>query len=154
MTENNENKDTKAAKKPTPTVLSINICDSIIRDEATKKVSLIGLFNTIRANSFPSVHPSMHVYVALTNGHGKYKMAVRFVRSKDDKPLAWVGGPLEFNNPLQVAELNLCWQNLKFEESGQYVVEVLCEDTQIGMRKFNVIGPEQQIPPTSGTDVR
>jgi hypothetical protein len=154
VTENNVNNTAKAAQKPTPSVLSINVCDSIIRDEFTKKVSLIGLFNAIRANSFPCTHPLLHVYVALTNGHGRYQTDIRFLNLADNKPIVGMKGHLEFQNPLQVVELNVCWQRLRFEKSGEYVVQVLCDGAPIGERKFIVVGPEQKIPPTSGTDAR
>ncbi len=154
MTENNGNDAVKAAQKPTPSVLSINVCDSIIRDEITKKISLIGLFSVIRANSFPCTHPSLHVYVALTNGHGKYQTDLRFISLEDNKIIAGMRGPLEFPNPLQVVEINVCWQQLRFEKAGEYVVQVLCDNAPVGERKFIVIGPQQKIPPTSGTDAK
>ena len=147
--------DKKApVRKPKPSVLSINVCDTIIRDEGTKKVSLIGLFNTIKANSFPCTHPQMYVYVALTNGHGTYKTEVRFVRINTDKPLAGIAGELAFPSPLHVVELNVCWQGLRFEEPGDYLVEVLCDGDAVGDRKFRIVGAQQQMPPTDGTEVR
>lgn len=151
---NNNTKKAKLAQKPIPAVLSINICDAIIRDEATKKVSLIGLFNTIRANSLPCTHPQMHVHVALTNGHGKYKTEVRFVSMETDKPIAGMLGDLEFPDPLHVVELNVCWQGLRFETEGIYLVQVLCGGETVGERKFMVVGPQQQMPPTDGTEAR
>ncbi len=152
MTQKQENITNKNTRKPEPCVLSINVCDNVIRDEATKKVSLIGLFNTIKANSFPCKHPLMHVYVALTNGHGKCKTEIRFLSLKDNKPIAWMEGELDFQNPLQVAELNMCWQNLTFEKEGEYEVEVRCDGTRIQARKFMVIGPQQNLSSTSGTE--
>lgn len=154
MTENNNNEAAKTAQKPTPSVLSINVCDSIIRDEFTKKISLIGLFSVIRANSFPCTHPSLHIYVALTNGHGKYQTDLRFVSLEDNKIIAGMKGPIEFQSPLQVVELNVCWQQLRFEKAGEYVVQVLCDGAPVSERKFIVIGPEYKIPPNSRTDAR
>lgn len=154
MTEDSINKAQKGQTPPLPAVLSINICDAIIRDEATKKVSLIGLFSIIRANSFPCVHPLMHIYIALTNGHGKCKTEVRFTRLEDNKPMAGMTGELQFQNPLQVVEINLCWQQLAFEKPGEYAVEVWCDDKYVNRRKFIVMGPEDKMLPTSGTEVR
>lgn len=154
MTEDSTNKAHKGQTSPLPTVLSIDICDAIIRDEMTKKVSLIGLFSIIRANSFPCIHPLMHIYIALTNGHGKCKTEVRFARLDDDKPIAGMVGELQFQNPLQVVEINLCWQRLAFEKPGEYAVEVLCGGTEVGSRKFVVVGLEDKMLPTSGTEVR
>jgi hypothetical protein len=154
MAEDNTNKAHKGQTSPSFTVLSINVCDTIIRDELTKKVSLIGLFSVIRANNFPCTHPLMHIYIALTNGHGKYKTEVRFTRIYDSKPIAGMVGEIQFQNPLQVVEMNLCWQQLVFEKPGEYAVEVLCGDVEIGSRKFMVIGPDDKMSPTSGTEVR
>lgn len=138
-------------QKPNPTVLSINVCDAIIRDETTKKVSLIGIFNTIQALSFPAIHPLLHLYIALTNGHGKYKGEIKLSDNKG-KTLICAQGPLEFKNPLQVVEINFEWRQLKFEHEGEYIIEVVCDGQQVGMRKFRVIGPK--ILPTSGTEAR
>ena len=153
MAKRNSTKRSKAAQRPIPSVLSINICDAIIRDETTKKVSLIGLFNTINANSLPCTHPQMHVHVALTNGHGKYKTEVRFVSMKTERPIAGMVGDLEFPSPLHVVEINARWQGLRFEEAGVYLVQVLCNDDIVGDRKFRVVGPQQEIPPTDGTEL-
>lgn len=154
MPERIEKKQGEGEDKPTPILLSINICDSIIRDEITKKVSLIGLFNTITATSFPCIHPNMHVHIVLTNGHGKYDTDVRFINLRDNKPLVGMKGELEFKDPLQVLELNICWHNLKFNEPGAYAIEVLCDSKQVGQRKFMVISPNQNVLPTSGTNLR
>jgi hypothetical protein len=154
MAQDSTNKTQKGQSPPLPTVLSINVCDAIIRDEVTKKVSLIGLFSIIKANSFPCIHPQMHIYIALTNGHRKYKTEVRFTRLDDNKPVAGMIGELNFQNPLQVVEMNLCWQQLAFDKPGEYAVEVLCEDTVINSRKFIVTGPEDKILPTYGTEMR
>ena len=140
----------KPNKKPEPIVLSINICDSIIRDEVTKKVSLIGLFSTINTTNFPAVHQTMHVYVALTNGHGKYKTEIRFCDTKG-QAIAGLEGELNFQSPLQTVELNLPWSGLRLEEAGAYFVEVLCDGKSISSRKFQVIGPGRPNL-TSGTE--
>ncbi len=137
--------------KPVPGILSINICDAIIRDETTKKVSLIGIFNTIHALSFPTVHPLLHLYMALTNGHGKYKGEIR-LSDNEGNVLICAQGPLEFKDPLQVVEINFEWRLLKFEHEGEYIIEVACDGQQVGIRKFRVVGPK--IEPTSGTEAR
>ena len=138
--------------RPKPTVLSINICDTVVRDEETKKVSLYGLFSVIQAVSFPAVHKVMHVYVALTNGHGKYEIGIQFVNLKDSKALIEMKGDVTFVSPLQVAELNLKWEGIRFKEQGDYEVEILCNGERIGGRKFKVLGPQQVLPPTKETE--
>lgn len=141
----------KSKPKPGPVVLSINICDTIIRDGRTKKVSLIGLFSVINAQTFPVKHPLMHVYVAMTNGHGRQRINIRFTKMSDGATLVGMQGDIMFENPLQVAELNVEWMGVTFDEPGDYLVEVLCDGKPIGDRKFKVINLQNQLPPTSGT---
>jgi hypothetical protein len=149
-----ESKETVETLLPPPVVLAINICDMVIRDELTHKVSLIGLFNIIHAFSFPCIHPLMHIYVALTGGHGRYNMEIRLVRVEDDQPVVTMAGLVEFANPLQVNELNFQWANVPFEKAGEYVVEVCCnkKPTPLSGRKFNVIQAGQVLP-TPGSEV-
>jgi hypothetical protein len=145
----------KDREPPKPLVLAINICDMVIRDELTHKVSLIGLFSVIKAVSFPCTHPLMHIYVALTGGHGTHDMEIRLVRTEDEQPIISMTGSVEFANPLQVHELNLIWQNVAFDKAGEYAVEVCCakDPVPIGNRKFSVIQTGQKSLPTSGSEV-
>lgn len=127
-----------------PIVLSIDICDEIIRDEISKKISLIGLFSQIQTQTFPTQHPSLHVYVSLTNGHRDYKGELRFVSGEDGRVIASMKGKVPFQNPLQTVELNFAVNNLKFERPGKYRVEFLCDGDPVGSRQFMVSGPSEK----------
>lgn len=127
-------------KKQEPILLAINICDQIIRDESTKKISLIGLFNTIKANMFPVRH-SLHVYVAITNGQGEYEGELRFVNLSNKQLVAKAIGKIRFHNPLEVYEFNFAFQNLEFGSEGKYAVDFLCDGGPVGTREFIVMGP-------------
>ena len=128
--------------KPKPVVLSINICDSIIRDEITKKVSLIGLFSAIRAKKFPSTHSLFHVYAALTNGHGAYKTSLKIVNIEDSTTILHIDGDLNIIDPLQIVELNIGLQGVSFAKAGKYSVQIWCNDSPIGSRDFMVVNEE------------
>jgi len=137
---------------PGAMVLAINVCDTIIRDELTHKVSLIGLFSTISTPGFPCTHDRMHIYIAMTGGHGKHKMDVRMVFAKTGAVVVGVQGPVEFQNPLQVVEVNLEWRRVQFGEPGEYRVQVLCDGKEIGSRKF-AVQHKGQAPLTDGSEV-
>ncbi len=141
-------------KNPKPILLSINVCDLIFRDEITKKVSLIGLFNTIKAGAFPTQHNLFHVYVALTNGHGQYHTTLSIVDVANNKPIMAVEGDLNFLDPLQVLEINFELQGLRFDNAGKYAFRVTCEGIPVGERGFHVVGPDIVIPPTQGTEIK
>jgi hypothetical protein len=97
----------------------------------------------------------MHIHMALTGGHGKHDMEVKLVRVEDQQAVVAMTGPIEFANPLQVAEVNLRWGNVIFEKPGEYSVEVFCDKgfVPIGTRKFHVI-KQGAIPPTAGSEAK
>jgi len=141
-------------RAPGPVVLAINICDTVIRDELTHKVSLIGLFGVIRARTFPCRHPLMHIHVAMTGGHGKQDIEVRLVRIADEKPIMGVKGTMDFPDPLQVVELTFAWANVGFEKPGEYAVEVSCGGNGVPLtsRKFNVVPLDADSPTRRGEE--
>ena len=122
-----------------PNILAINICDDIIRDETTKKISLIGLFNCIRAPKFPIIHKALRVYVCLTNGHKMCKGELRFINDADNTIIFSAEGNIPFKNPLQIVELNFGIANLRFEKPGNYRIEFFCDGHPAGNRRFVVM---------------
>ena len=56
--------------KPQPKYLAMLLCDYLVMDAETRNKSLIGIFNRVNASRFPVRHDRMHVFIALTNGHG------------------------------------------------------------------------------------
>lgn len=148
MSENGENNQTM----PIPVVLSVNICDTSIRDERTKKVTLVGLFNVIGATTFPCTHDQMHVHVAMTNGHGKYKTEIRFTHRKDGTVIVALVGEVEFKTPLQIIELVTEWRRIQFREPGEYDVEVVFNGKLAASRKFMIVNPTEESSSTSGTE--
>ena len=55
---------------PTPVALGLVLCDVVIVEEKTKKVSLIGTFARIKANEFPATPLPFSVRAVLTDGSG------------------------------------------------------------------------------------
>ena len=131
----------KKGEETIPIVLAINICDEIIRDGISKKISLIGLFNRIDATSFPASHRSLHVYVCLTDGHKVYGGELRFVNDKDNSTILLVKARVPFKDPRQTVELNFEVGNLKFDEPGNFSVQFYCDGKLAGERRFIVSGP-------------
>jgi hypothetical protein len=122
-----------------PILLSMSLCDLVVRDERTHKISLINLFNEVRAPQFPCHHPRLHVYVCLTNGRGEYQGALTFVDADEDKVLAKLEGRLAFRSPLQVVEMNFELNAVAFPHPGTYRFEFLCDGELIGARTLRAI---------------
>jgi hypothetical protein len=118
-----------------PIVLALVLCDTIIREVGTNKLSLIGTFNGIFANNFPCTHPSLSVYIAITEGRGKVPCKVRMT-SVDGQTVFELPGQLEFAGPNSVGELVFQLQQIRFERPGVYAIEFWAGDDLLASRRL------------------
>ena len=132
-----------------PVLLAILVSDLILRDEATKKLSLIGLFNRITAGSFPCRHPEMCVFVSLTDGHGTCPGQLRLVNRATENALAALEGKVAFPNPKAVVEMNFYFRGVVFAEPGEYSFDFYCSGELIGSRPFQVVAATE-LPQVTG----
>ena len=105
----------------------------------TRKHSLIGLFSRISTKSFPCTHPQLHVFISLTDGHGKASGQLRLVRKDveaEAPPQIQLSGMIEFPNPLAVVELVFNIANLSLPAPGRYSFDFYCNGVLLGSRPF------------------
>ena len=104
-----------------PQVLALIVCDEVIDDRITNKKSLIGLFNNISAHGFPTVHPKIVVYLALT-GHGKVPVRLELVRADDiteeKGPIMRLDSEIAFNDPNAVVDMVFILNGVPFPRPG------------------------------------
>ena len=55
---------------PPPIALALALCDYVILEERTKKVSVIGRFNSFSVTRFPAMVVPFSAYALLTDGLG------------------------------------------------------------------------------------
>lgn len=127
-----------------PIVLALVLCDTIIREAGSNKLSLIGTFNGIFANTFPCVHPSLSVYIAITEGRGRVQCKLRMTSLVDNKIIFELPGQIEFGGPTSVGELVFQLQQIRFEEPGIYSIEFWAQDDLLASRKLNAQKLENQ----------
>lgn len=131
-----------------PTLVAILICDIVIRDEQTHNVSLIGIFNTIHAPEFPTVHSRMHVFVSLTDGRGVCEGKLCLVDRATENTLAETVGQIEFPpDARSVVDMNFELRNTPFPQAGSYAFDFYVEDELIGSRPFAVTSGPVPPPP-------
>jgi hypothetical protein len=134
--------------KPPPVLLAVVICDLIIRDELTKKLSLIGVFSAIHGLKLPVVLPSsMHLYAALTDGRGEYKSRIMIKHLESEALVFQAEGPLMFQDPQQVVELNFKLPQVTFPHWGRYEITLQADEQFLGSRTFTVC--QTPMPPGS-----
>lgn len=119
------------------------VCDYTIRDAATGKVSLIGIFETIQAPAFPVVHPALCVYVNMSDLLGEYAMRVEIVRVADDVVLGRVAMTAAFADRMRPAEVIFDFRNLILEQPGRYEFRLTANGRYVGGKLFDVIRAAQ-----------
>ena len=121
-----------------PVLLNIILCDSIIREENTHKLTLIGLFNSINARNFPCMHHKFHLYVAFTEIEGQAEGKVMLVQEETNKVFMNMKGQIESPNRLAVVELNFAIENMPLPKAGFYRFEFWVGEYLLGHRRFRV----------------
>lgn len=129
-----------------PILLNLSLCDLVIRDAQSHKVSLINLFSELRAARFPCAHPRLYVYASLTNGRGTYACSLAMVDSETGATLVKLPARVSFRSPLQVLEMSFELNALKFPHPGTYRFEFLCDDEPLGARTLRAT-PVPKGPP-------
>ena len=124
------------SKSIKPELLSINVCDQVIREEGTGKTSLIGLFTNINSIRFPCHHPLLHIHIAVTGGNGKQIGKLRFINDETNTKVLELTGDVEFQDRTSTVEMNFRIANLRLETPGHYHFEFWLDDALIGQRSF------------------
>jgi len=124
------------AKPEQPECLSIIICDDIYRDEATKKLILVGTFNQIGVPSLPCMHPRMSVMFTLTNARGRQDLALSIEHEETGEQVIEMSGPFEMDDPLAILDINVVLQNLRFLRPGKHWVVLKAQGAIVCQRPF------------------
>jgi hypothetical protein len=130
-----------------PQVLTMTIAEVVHRDGCTGKYSLLGLHNTIAAPTFPCTHPSLAVYLALTDGRGKTPLTLRLIDGEEERPPVFtVEALLDFPDPTQVVEGAFTCQRLQFPQPGEYRLQLLVAgelllERRLFVRSLQMTGP-------------
>src|SRR3972149_915766 len=129
-----------------PVPVSIVVCDSVYKDTGSGKTALIGLFNSITAQKFPTRHPRFCVFVSVTEVRQGATFRLRIVNSESEAVVAELKGP----SPPQATPVDMCdmcftLSNLVFPEAGLYYVEFWGDDKIIFQRPIRLVeGPKKK----------
>lgn len=115
------------------------LSDSIHRDQATGKFTILGTFSTLQSEEFPAV-TQLCAYWAITDAEGDYTLTFRVVDSKhlfdpDIEPVTSNDFPISAPNPLAVCEGALGLK-MVVPEPGVYHCELLIGDDLLMSRRL------------------
>ena len=77
---------------PNPVPVAFLLCDQIPIDAATKKKTIVGVFDRIWARQFPAGHGPISLFIRVIDCEGEYSVRIEYVQVSNQSVLAKVEG--------------------------------------------------------------
>lgn len=108
------------------------LCDDV-RQEMGGKFSLMGLFESIYANTFPAVHPRFAIVNEWTGGKGEFQLKIRLLSSTKKEVLSESEASMNLYSETQRHRDISVRFNTTFAAPGTYWIEMLVDGQQAGL---------------------
>jgi hypothetical protein len=127
---------------PAPIALGLTLCDYVLVEEGSKKVSLIGSFIGIRAAKFPFVPLPFCVFAPLTGGLGDGRVELSVTDLDSNEEIYSLVRALRF--PDRFVEVHVLFRlsECEFPQAGSYLVTLLIDGDWIAHRRLRVYSME------------
>ena len=123
-----------------PILKAMLLCDQTLVEEGTRKRSLVGLFDRVKAAQFPSVHGSMSVYVQFREIEGVFDFTLELYDLAEDKALhKAVVNNFQVQEKSRDCELVFNLLSVRFNHPGDYEFRIYVNDSIFGQKSFQVI---------------
>jgi len=123
---------------PTPTALSLSLCDYVIIEEGTGKPSLIGCLDRLIVPDFPSPPRDFALAAELTGGRGRGRIAVDITRPDTGESIPLTRADVYFRDPLFVVRYRTRVIECSFPVPGRYGVMLFVDGEVVGQRTIDV----------------
>ncbi len=113
-----------------PQALTMMLCDAVWRDPSTGKTFIQGGFTALTAPEFPCAVEKFSAYVAMTQISGSTPINLRLIfvdeEGSDPKDISTAQVKVDSHDPLAVAEGEFLFQDVVFEQPGEYRFVLEC----------------------------
>jgi hypothetical protein len=130
-----------------PIIVAFLLADKVFREMETGKVHIAGTFNQLSSTTFPMVHPHFFLYLAiteLTEGQRNVGLQLRYLET--GLKVLSVEQPIQSRGPLDVIEINLCFNSVRFASEGNIECLLTVDgcDAMTRMLKLKKVEPTQE----------
>lgn len=132
-----------ASTRQKPALLFTLLCDDV-RQELGGKFSLMGLFETIYAGSFPAVHPRFAIVSEWTGGKGEFTVKIRLLTPDKEQLISESEAKISlFSETQKHRDISIRY-NTTFAAPGTYWIETLLDDETVSLTPLSVQLSSQQ----------
>jgi hypothetical protein len=129
---------------PTPTALGMHLCEQLIVEEHTRRVSLINCFTALPFVEFPTGPRPFWIFADLTDGSGSGDAEIIIANAATGDAIHAENRPIRFSNRLQVVQFGWRVSGCRFPSPGRYYVTLRVDAEWVAQRWVDVkrIGSE------------
>jgi hypothetical protein len=124
--------------QPHPIVNAMLICDQTFQDEQSGKMTLVGVFETVRAYQFPARHGRLCVYAKLADLLGEYRLRLELVQLEESKIVGQGELKATFGDRMAPVELTFQLLDTVFHRAGRYEFRLYANDRWAGSKTLTV----------------
>ncbi len=124
----------------TPIVTASHLCEQLIVDQQSGRLSLINMFNSLRLAELPAVVPHFVFFVSFTDGPRAAKGRVSLFDPNQHR--LWSEDiTVQFSDPVEAAVYLRRFYNTTFTVYGVYTFEIEIGGEIVLVRRFGVLQP-------------
>lgn len=125
----------------TPIAQTMTLCDYVIVEERTKKLSMIGTFWSMAVDDgFPCRPPPFSAVCLLTGGLGRHLITLKVLREEGIEldEIFSKTGQIEFRDRFQPVYYTMRFAQLEFPEPATYHFELFVGDMEVSRATLRV----------------
>ena len=111
----------------------LHICDMAFITADSGNLNVIGVFENISAQKFPAIHPRFSVALEIEAEEGLHTISLTM--KKGDKEISKIEKTFSGRKHRWIHN----FVGFKFDEAGEYVIEVSVDKVMLGLKTVNLI---------------
>jgi hypothetical protein len=123
---------------PAPTAIGLILCEKIIVEEGTRRLTLVNSFTKRVVPAFPSPPQSFLVFAALIGGIGDATMKVKIERLDSLEEVYSRSRVVHFQGRLTELQTTLQVDNCRFPVFGKYQITLLVDGDWVAHRQLRL----------------
>ncbi len=123
---------------PRPIAAGLMLCDYVVVEEGTRKISLIGSFSGVRVPSFPFVRPQFCVFASLTDGLGDAMAELAVTHLDSDEEIYSFQRSVRFPDRFTEVRILIRLAAFRFPAPGSYLFTLLIDGEWVAHRRIRV----------------
>lgn len=122
-----------------PTVMAFLLADKVFREMETGKVHIAGTFNQLSTLRFPMMHPQFYIYLCMNDlDAGDHKLKLEFRYLETGLRVMDLEQPVKSRGPLDAIEVNMCFNNIRFEQEGSVEISLEVDGHAVANRSLRI----------------